>query len=284
MLGIKSTNLVQFELNNAYPENPTAFHSPESAPPLLICLLGNFHLLAHGRPLAVREGSKTQQLLRYLGVSYRHGVSRTKLLESLWPDTPNPELAGQCLNSLIYSLRKLTGSADAPIAPVYHVDGHYYLNIEAGVDVDIARFDHWADTGDQQARRGNRAEATRSYSQAIGLYRGDLGADADLAFVVERERLRARYLLLLAKVADFCYDGGDFSTALAQAQQLLHHDPCREDAHRTAMRCYVRLGARSQALHQYRLCESILQREFNALPEAATLRLFEQVRLNPDSI
>jgi len=37
-------------------------------------------------------------------------------------------------------------------------------------------------------------------------------------------------------------------------------------------------------LRQYRLCESILRSEVDAVPERATLALFEQVRLTPDSV
>ncbi|MSP12056.1 MAG: hypothetical protein EXR62_03760 [Chloroflexi bacterium] len=277
MLATRSTNLVHFEVN-AYNGTPT-----ESTPLMLICLLGDFLLLQRGKPLAVREGSKTQQLLRYLGVYYSQGVSRAKLLESLWPDT-DTEFAGQSLNSLIYSLRKFISCESPAASPVLHIDGHYTLNVAAGTDVDIAAFERWIDLGDQQARKGHRGEAIKSYCRAIKLYRGDLWTDTDLVFVLERERLRARYLLLLAKVADFYYEVADFSTCLSHAQQLLHHDPCREDAHRIVMRCYVRLGARSQALHQYRLCETILQHEFNAPPEASTLKLFDQIRLNPESI
>ncbi|HET7380215.1 MAG TPA: bacterial transcriptional activator domain-containing protein, partial [Gaiellales bacterium] len=61
-------------------------------------------------------------------------------------------------------------------------------------------------------------------------------------------------------------------------------DPCREDGHRTAMRCYVRRGERAQALRQYQMCEVILREEFNATPEPATRALFDKVRLAPEDI
>jgi hypothetical protein len=51
-----------------------------------------------------------------------------------------------------------------------------------------------------------------------------------------------------------------------------------------AMRCHVRLGERAQALRQYQVCHEVLEREFDARPEAATDLLFEAVRLDPDSV
>jgi hypothetical protein len=50
------------------------------------------------------------------------------------------------------------------------------------------------------------------------------------------------------------------------------------------MRCHVRRGERAQALRQYRLCESVLRSEFETDPEPATKALFEQIRLDPDSV
>jgi hypothetical protein len=50
------------------------------------------------------------------------------------------------------------------------------------------------------------------------------------------------------------------------------------------MRCCVRSGERAQALRQYRLCVDILRSEFDALPEPATVALFDQVRRDPGSV
>jgi hypothetical protein len=50
------------------------------------------------------------------------------------------------------------------------------------------------------------------------------------------------------------------------------------------MRCHVRRGERAQAMRQYRICCSILQDEFDALPEPATQLLYQQIRLDPASL
>jgi DNA-binding SARP family transcriptional activator len=102
--------------------------------------------------------------------------------------------------------------------------------------------------------------------------------------VVERERLRVRYLTLLARLADVHFSQGEYDACLGLAWRLLGHDPCREDAHRLVMQCYTRLGERAHALHQYRLCADILRAEFDAAPEAATLALFDQIRLSPERV
>ena len=100
----------------------------------------------------------------------------------------------------------------------------------------------------------------------------------------ERERLRARHLTLLARTASYYYERGDIERCLELAQRLLVHDPCREDAHRLVMRSHVLLGARAQALRQFRFCTEILRSEFDAEPEEATIALDYLVRHHPEAV
>jgi DNA-binding SARP family transcriptional activator len=204
-------------------------------------------------------------------------------LDLLWPASDSAQ-ATQSLNSLVYSLHKLIGAALGGAAAILHEDGYYRLNVEAGVGVDVACFDAWANTGDQQVRTGDLARAATSYDRSVRLYRGDLSVELDVGSTLERERLRARFLSLLAYLVDYQYQVGDYSASLNHAWCLLRHDPCREDAHRVVMRCYVRRGERAAALRHYHVCEHILHAEFDAAPEPATTALFDQIRLRPSHI
>ncbi|HMN29602.1 MAG TPA: BTAD domain-containing putative transcriptional regulator [Caldilineaceae bacterium] len=251
--------------------------------PILICLLGNFLLLKFGQPVTLRNGWKTKALLSYLALQQGWSIPRDMLLQLLWPDN-DPALSSQSLHSLVYSLHKLVGSSIGGVSPVYYEEGCYRLNLEAGVGVDVAWFDALSKAGDHWVRAGDQAKAIGAYQGAAALYRGDLCADMDLPTLIERERLRARYLTILAHLADLHYTLLDYSASLEYAWRLLARDPCREDAHRLVMQCYVRQGERAEALHQYHICAKILRSEFDTTPETVTTRLFEQIRLDPDSI
>jgi DNA-binding SARP family transcriptional activator len=85
-------------------------------------------------------------------------------------------------------------------------------------------------------------------------------------------------------LADYHYGEAAYIACQDYAWRLLGCDPCREDAHRMLMRCYVRQGERAEALRHYRLCVDILRAEFEAAPETVTTTLFEQIRLDPGSI
>ena len=250
---------------------------------ILICLLGTFRVLKRGEAVPLRGGGKLESLLSYLALRQHGATARDTLLDSLWASS-EPGLAGQSLNSLVYSSHKLLADAIGGAAPVLHNQGHYRLNVEAGISVDVACFDAEANAGDQQARTGGQSQAAACYRRAVELYRGDLCTTADVYAIIERERLRARFLTLLARLADYHYRAGEYDACLALALQLLAHDPCREDAHRVVMRCHVRLGARAQALRQYRVCADVLRSEFDVEPEPVTTALFDQVRRDPASI
>ncbi len=250
---------------------------------VMICLLGNFRLLCDGHVVSTRGGGKTEALLAYLGLQSGRRVPREQLVDLLW-SASDLSCALKSLNSLVYRLHKLLGPALQDAPPVLHEDGYYRLHVEAGIGTDVQSFDLLAQTGDQQLHMGDSDAAVVSYRRAAELYRGDLRSSLDIQTLVEGERLRSRYLTLLGELADHCYRSGDYTACAEYAWRLLARDPCREDAHRLIMRCYVRRGERAAALRHYQVCTDLLQAEFDAPPESATVALFDQIRLQPDQM
>lgn len=251
--------------------------------PVMICLLGNFRLLCENELVPIRAGGKSEALLAYLGLQYERRVPRERLVQALWP-TSDLSLGLNSLNNLVYNLHKLLGPALQDATPVLHQEGYYRLNVAAGIGVDVACFDRLVETGNRQSRAGNPAAAVVSYQRAVELYRDDLCLSEDPQSIVERERLRARYLTVLAQLADHYYQANDYTACLQYVWQLLGQDSCREDAHRMIMRCYVRRGERAAALHHYQVCVDLLRDQLDVSPEPATVALVEQIRLNPDHI
>jgi DNA-binding SARP family transcriptional activator len=248
---------------------------------VLICLLGPFRVLSTGGQAVPVRGEKLVAVLCHLALRYHEGVPRDALLHALWPGR-DTVLAVEALHSRLYRVQRLLGEWLDGAAPVVYAAGRYRLNGAAGVGADVACFEALAGAGDRHARAGDPAASGAAFRLALQLYQGDLWAEADdLQALVERERLRARYLGLLARLADQAYGARDHAACLGYAQRLLECAPCREDAHRAIMRCHVRLGERAQAFAQYRLCTQILRAEYGVAPERATTALYEQVRLDP---
>jgi DNA-binding SARP family transcriptional activator len=267
-------------------ESTTGCHGAfqgRAIPPVIICLLGGFRVLKDEKVVGLRPGSKAEAVLSTLALRNGHPVFREALLEAVWPNA-DPQLAGQTLNSLTYNLHRLLRDAIGGAKVLVHEDGCYRLNREAGVSADVDAFLGLATEGDRCAATCDPEGAAEAFARAVDLYRGDLSGGGTVQHVIERERFRAMCLTLLARLADYHHARRDFSTALEFAVRLLSMDPCREDAHRTVMRCHVHRGERAQALRQYRVCEQILRMEFDAAPEKATRELFDQIRLDMISL
>ena len=251
--------------------------------PVVISVLGSVRLILDGKPVPIIRDSKSAHLLVCLVLAKQHRLSRDHLLEYIWPQS-DPALAGQALNSLNHQLNKLSGKYLNGEGLIVHETGYYQFNLLDHLWIDIDHFATWSETGKRLLSTDDVTPGVTYCEQALALYQGDLCGDASIQTVIERERLRAAFLDLLVRLADHYYSRNDLGKALHYIQRMLAHDPCREDAHRQAMRCYVRLGQRAQALRQYRLCCQALAAEFEIEPEPATVALFEQVRLDPASV
>jgi DNA-binding SARP family transcriptional activator len=266
---------------------PLAQTSPQGTDqtswPLFVCVLGGFRVLRAGLPLAGLSGGKAETLLGLLALRYDVRVPRDTLLAGLWPDT-DPALARQSLNSLIYSLHKQLGGALGGAPLIAYANGYSWLNAAAGVGIDLACFEALVRQGDRHRIANDLPGALTAYQRAVRLYRGDLWRGPDLHAIIERERLRASYLTVLARLADQYYAQRQYDACLECCGRLLASDPCREDAHRLVMRCHVHQEERAQALRQYRVCVDLLCAEFAAAPEPATTALYEQIRCNPAGV
>jgi DNA-binding SARP family transcriptional activator len=253
------------------------------AAPVQVCLFGGLVLLKQGVPVAHCGGAKTEALLLSLAIHGTRGCSRERLLAPLWPDM-DPLLASHSLRTLVHSLHKQLGGAMGDALPITHAGKMYRLNFEAGIITDLDRFAALARAGTRHWDQGCWSAARAAYQEAVALYRGDLRAGTDASARVERDRFQALYLVMLGRLADLARSEDDYPSALDFASLILRYDPGREDAHRTVMRCYARLGQRVQAMRQYLLCERVLQETFDAVPEPATRALYDRLRLEPETV
>ena len=267
-------------LRDTDPGIAAASYGLSDAPPIQVRLFGGLNLNKWGKPVAWRGGARTEALLQALAVEHSRGMCRERLLSHLWPDS-EPSLASQALHSLLYCLHRLLGDAIDGAMPVVHAGEMYRINVEAGIDVDVIDFEQLAREGDRYWQQGFWLDAASGYRMATDLYRGDLRAFDDDTVLFDRERLRARYLVMLGRLADMAWRERDYSSAIDYASIVLKYDGGREDAHRTLMCCYARLGQRVQAMRQYLLCERVLRESFEAVPEAATRDLYDRLRLRP---
>src|SRR5829696_162227 len=261
----------QPEHDQRAPPTPQGGGAPQT---LRIWLLGGFRISVGSRSIAEEEWHlrKAGSLLKVLALSPGHRLHREQAMELLWPEL-DPKAA---LNNLHYALhvarRTLEPSAGAA-SGYLHLRGESLALSPAGpVWVDVEAFEEAATTA-------RHALEPAAYRAAIDLYSGELlPQDRYEAWAEERRaQLRAVYLSLLLEVAGFYEERKEFGEAIEALGRVVAEDLTHEEAHVGLIRLYALVRRRREALRQYERLREALFREFGTEPEAATVRLHEEV-------
>jgi DNA-binding SARP family transcriptional activator len=235
---------------------------------LSLTLLGGFRAqLGSGPPVALTS-KKAQALLAYLSV--RPGVRHTRdgVGALLWSNTDDGQ-ARQSLRQALVAVRRALLRVKPPLLETSNET--IALN-DAGMDIDVRRFEQLAGSGD-----------TKALTRALSLFGGDLLEGFRLReprfddwLHGERERLRGHAARALERICAQSVTGEALEGAIGAALRLLALDPLHESVHRSLMRLYLRSGRRAAALRQYQVCVDVLQRELDVAPEPATKALYQE--------
>ena len=244
--------------------------------PVRVWLLGGFRVSVGSRSIG-QEGwrlKKARSVLKVLALTPGYSVHREQAMELLWPDL-DPEAA---LNNLHHTLhvarRVLEPSTPASAASSYLRlwDQRLALCPEGPLWVDVEAFE-------EAAMMARHAMEPAAYRAAIDLYSGELlPQDRYEEWTEERRaQLRGLYLSLLLEVAGFYEERKEFGEAIEALNSVVAEDPTHEQAHAGLIRVYALLGRRREALGQYERLRDTLSREFGVEPEAASVRLHEEI-------
>ena len=132
---------------------------------VLICLLGTFRLLRHGRPLDALIAGKAITLLQSRPAR-ETGVPRGELQELLWPDQLR-QINRLCRSTASSTACTAGCEVHFPTRTIVYRNGSYALNHVAGVTTDVARFDELTAEGHRLAAAGRdrrRLSASRARS------------------------------------------------------------------------------------------------------------------------
>src|SRR5579872_7413538 len=245
----------------------------------------NLRLTLLGSPSVQRDGvvvhvdTRKAVALAALLVMSGGPIARDAAATLLWPDSDTPS-ARAALRRTLSSLRAALGEA---------VTGDR-RTIELRLDdhaVDVLRFrrllagvrDHGHDIAQ------GCAACLPHLEEAIALCHGDFLAGFTLRDAPEfddwqaaqGEALRRELSHALEGASRGLADGGRSEEAAAYARRLVSLDGLHEPSHRLLMQIYDRSGQRSAAIHQYRECVRILDRELAVPPMEETTRLYEAI-------
>ena len=224
---------------------------------------------------------KATALVTYLAVT-RQRHSRDALAALLWPEYDQVHARATLRRTLSTLNKALTG-------PWLEIDReHAGLNFNADIWVDVHEFRSYlaACRLHNHAPTETCSACLQPLSEAVALYDDDFLAGFGLrdspSFddwqFFQADSLRRDLASALERLVQ-CYSAtGDFESAIAYARRWLMLDRLHEAAHRLLMQLYIWSGQRGAALHQYRECVEVLERELGVAPLEATARLYQAIK------
>ncbi|MCP4967755.1 MAG: hypothetical protein GY926_21290 [bacterium] len=245
---------------------------------LAALFFGPLRLYLDGTPLEPHLHGKAFKVFSYLVANHDRPIPKDVLIEMFWPQS---EIATgrRGLHQAVYTIRKALRPANDVRKIVVFKDDSYQINpaIEGWTDVDD--FELHVRSGQRAELEGDLDRAQEMYSRAEQRFRGDFLEDApyeDWA-IADRSRLRLVYVEVANRVADLLEDAGEISRALAVSGRVLRIEPCDEESHRRAMRCYTKTDQRTLAIRQYRRCAEQLEQIYGLTPSPATTELHDSL-------
>jgi DNA-binding SARP family transcriptional activator len=245
---------------------------------LRISLFGNVRV-GFGDTPQKRLTRVVKGLLAYL-VLYRERSHSREVLSNLFWGEYTEQSARSCLNTTLWRLRGilepgrinkgtyLVSAADGDVA--FNRDSKYWLDVEE-FDTTVGRcmVPRVADLKPSQAK---------SLEKGLKLYVAELmeGCYDDWA-VGERDRLRNKYLQGLERLMEYHDLRKSYEEAVTFGQQILYHDPLREDVHRDVMRLFAQSGQRTRAIRHFEKCCDLLDKELGVAPAGETRALYERI-------
>lgn len=252
-------------------------------PPIRIRLFGQLKVGDDPIEHSGLAHSKSQELFAYLLLFRSRPHHREALADLLWGRC-HPQQARKYLRKSLWQLNAFLSSLKTQDdSPLLLVEPNWIqLNPAASLWLDIDAFEASVAFDQDRPARDLSPDRYRSLADAAGLYTGDLleGCYQDWC-LVERERLRELYLILLDRLMSYCEWQRLFGAGIQYGLMILQHDRSREVTHRRLIRLHFLAGDRSSALRQYDACASALKEDLGVEPDEATRQLVAHVAQQP---
>ena len=232
---------------------------------MAIRLFGSPELRIAGVHLVLHD-QKAKALLYYLaGTGRSH--TRDHLATLLWSESPESN-ARHSLRSSLYHIRQALHTKGADEMLAGDCDVVYLQLADDACDVTYFR---------RLLAKGSESDL----AEAVSLYQGPLLQGFSLLDAplfdewvrCEEITLHQTYLVTLQRLASWAENRQSWEEAIAYLQRAVQLEPLSEEVQQKLIGLYVRGGAFGQALQQYQLFETDLQRELGLVPSLETRSL-----------
>ncbi|GAB2950959.1 BTAD domain-containing putative transcriptional regulator [Streptomyces heilongjiangensis] len=239
--------------------------------------LGDFSVHVDGVPVERWRAGKARNLFQYLLVNRGRVVSRAKLHEVLWPESPWSPRSSSVKVAMHALRRGLDGGPGFPSpAEIVHQD-HGYVLLADDIWVDVEEFDSLCATGRAAELRGDHLTAVDAYRAALALYNGDFLPLEQADWISEqREWNRSLALQALRYLLGEALCQEDFPAVIVLCRRMLEIDAYQEQVYRTLMSVHGELGELGRVKSWYEMCVRRLHDDLGVLPSELTHKIFER--------
>jgi predicted ATPase/DNA-binding SARP family transcriptional activator len=243
-------------------------------------MLGPFEVLVAGEVRVVPGGAE-RAVLQLLLLNAGRVVPASSLVDALWGEDL-PVNATNALQGRMSRLRRALSDAGLPESLVVTRRPGYVLDVDPD-RIDVHRFTHLIGAARRLAEQGSAAEATQTYAEALGLWRGEpLAEFAEQSWARnEIHRLTELRLAATEERIDLELAAGRHADLVADLEALTAHQPLRERLHGQLMLALYRSGRHADALSAYQRIRRTLSEELGLDP-SSELRGLEQAILRQD--
>jgi YVTN family beta-propeller protein len=227
-------------------------------------ILGELEVRQDHRPLPL-GGAKQRALLAFLLLNANRVVSRDRLVDELWGESPPPTV-NSVLHVYVSRLRKLLGGANGDGLLITQAPG-YALRISPDV-LDACRFEQLVEEGRRMLAGNDPERAADVLHEALALWRGPALADlaAEPFARAEIGRLEELRLTALEERIDADLALGRHRALVGELEALVATQPYRERLREQLMLALYRSGRQAEALAQYQNARRALVNDLGIEP------------------
>jgi ATP/maltotriose-dependent transcriptional regulator MalT/two-component SAPR family response regulator len=250
--------------------------------PLKIYTLGRFEIIKDGEPVSFsgKVQKKPLEMLKALIAFGGVEVPEEQLNEALWPEAEG-DAAHNAFTTCLARLRRLIGNEKTVVLQ----EGKVSI-ADRFCWIDAFAFDRIFNRANSlltdKTPQKDKVEMILDLTEkAVALYNGHfLQTDEDLWAVSFRERLKNKFMRLIATTGALFEDNGKLKEAVEYYQRALDIDDLSEEFYRKLMTCYYKLGQRAEAMKTYLRCREVLFAVFKIQPSQETESLISNILQN----
>jgi DNA-binding SARP family transcriptional activator len=227
-------------------------------------ILGPLQVLDKGRVLPL-GGAKQRSTLAVLLLGRNQVVSRDRLIDGVWGESPPPS-AGPTLETYVSRLRRVLPNDAHGHRVVTQAPG-YRLRVEPG-ELDLQRFERLLEQARRKRAAGDPEAAASDLREALSLFRGTPLEDLVHAPFAQAEigRLEELRLVALEQRLEADLAVGRHAELVGELESLAARYPFREDLWSQLMLALYRAGRQGEALLAFDRARRTLAEELGVDP------------------